>query len=83
MLSTIPAKSPKTALKSFCFPVTINRFKSEFEKDEKELTREKEELIKKIKKYKKEDIIPKKPKLTIWKRIKMILMHKILVNYKL
>lgn len=52
----------------------INWLKSEFEKDEKELTREKEELIKKIKKYKKEDIIPKKPKLTIWKRIKMILM---------
>jgi hypothetical protein len=47
--------------------------KNEFEKDEKELNREKEELIKKIKKYKKEDILPKKNKLTIWQRIKMIL----------
>jgi len=51
----------------------INWLKNEFEKDEKELNREKEELIKKIKKYKKEDILPKKNKLTIWQRIKMIL----------
>ena len=44
-------------------------------KDEIQTNREKLELIKEIKKYKKEDILPQKPKkLTIWQRIKKVLM---------
>ena len=44
-------------------------------KDQTELNREKLNLISEIKKYKKEDILPPKPKkLTIWQRIKKVLM---------
>lgn len=44
-------------------------------KDETQTNLEKLELIKEIKKYKKEDILPQKPKkLTIWQRIKKVLM---------
>lgn len=44
-------------------------------KDEIQINREKLEFIKEIKKYKKEDILPQKPKkLTIWQRIKKVLM---------
>lgn len=44
-------------------------------KDEIQTNREKLEFIKEIKKYKKEDILPQKPKkLTIWQRIKKVLM---------
>jgi hypothetical protein len=44
-------------------------------KDRLELDREKLDLIKNIKQLKKENILPKKPeKLTLWNRIKKVLM---------
>jgi len=47
----------------------------EIEKDNKELQLEKLKLINEIKKYKKDEILPPKPKkLTIWQRIKKVLM---------
>ena len=53
----------------------INWFESEIEKDKNELDREKQELIDRITKLKKEDILPKKPKkLTLWQRIIKVLM---------
>jgi hypothetical protein len=43
---------------------------NEIIKDKISLNQDKEEFIKNIKKYKKEDILPEKPKkLTIWQRI--------------
>jgi hypothetical protein len=48
---------------------------NEIQKDEEQTNIEKLELIKEIKKLKKEDILPQKPKkLTIWQRIKKVLM---------
>ena len=48
---------------------------SEIKKDENQTNLQKLETIKEIKKYKKEDILPQKPKkLTIWERIKKVLM---------
>lgn len=47
----------------------------EMNKDKIELEKEKNDLINKIKKIKKEDLLPKKPeKLSLWKRLKMMLM---------
>ncbi len=51
---------------------------SQINKDKSELEREKSDLIRKIKQIKKEDIFSKKielpKKLTIWQRIKKVLM---------
>jgi hypothetical protein len=48
---------------------------NEIKKDEERTNLEKLNLIKEIKKIKKEDILPQKPKkLTIWERIKKVLM---------
>jgi hypothetical protein len=46
---------------------------NEKNKDFVELERQKTDLIKQIKKTKKEDILPKKIKLTLWQRIKRVL----------
>lgn len=47
----------------------------EMNKDKIELEKEKNDLINKIKKIKKEDLLPKKPeKLSLWRRLKMMLM---------
>jgi hypothetical protein len=44
-------------------------------KDEVKLIKEKNDFINEIKKFNKEDIVPKKPKkLTLWQRIKKVLM---------
>ena len=44
-------------------------------KDKKELDIEKQNLINQLKKLKKEDLLPEKPKeLTLWRRIKKVLM---------
>lgn len=44
-------------------------------KDQIELRKEKNDLINQIKKMKKEDLLPQKPKkLTLWERIKKVLM---------
>lgn len=53
----------------------IDWLKSEIEKDKNDLDIEKHNLIAEIKKLKKEDILPKKPeKLSVWGKIKKILM---------
>jgi hypothetical protein len=54
-----------------------NWYDSEIEKDNVILEKEKLEFIEEIKKMKKEDILPKNPekeKLTLWKRIKKVLL---------
>lgn len=54
---------------------TLNWFHKEVEKDKIELDKEKQDLIERIKKLKKEDILPQKPKkLTIWQRIIKVIM---------
>lgn len=52
----------------------INWLEKEKLKDSLDLNKEKEKLINEILKNKKEDIIPKPKKLTIWQRIKKVLM---------
>jgi hypothetical protein len=47
---------------------------SEKAKDEKELQREKDVLIRKIKKLKKEDLFPQPKKLTLWQKIKILIL---------
>lgn len=52
----------------------IDWLKSEIEKDKIQLEFEKKRLIDSLKESKKEDIIIPKEKLTLWKRIKKVLM---------
>jgi len=53
----------------------IDWLKNEIEKDSQDLNFEKNNFINKIKELKKEDILPKKPKkLTLWEKLKKILM---------
>ncbi len=54
----------------------LNWFSSEKLKDQKELNRGKERIINQIKGMKKEDLFPKPVKLSLWKRIKIILLGK-------
>lgn len=49
----------------------MNWLKNEIKKDDQELNREKLNFINEIKNHKKEEILPKKTKLTLWQRIKM------------
>jgi hypothetical protein len=54
-----------------------NWYESEIEKDNVDLETEKLSFIDEIKKMKKEDILPKNPeneKLSLWKRIKKVLL---------
>ena len=53
----------------------IEWLNKEKQRDDLELEQQKKMLIENIKKHKKEDILPQKPKkLTIWQRIKKVLM---------
>jgi len=53
----------------------LERFQKQIEKDKLILERKKNMFIEEIKKNKKEDLIPKKPtKLTLWQKIKKVLM---------
>lgn len=54
----------------------LNWVQSEKNKDLKELEQEKLNFIKTIKKFNKEDLFkkPEKPKMTLWKKIKLILL---------
>lgn len=52
----------------------LNWFNSEKLKDQRELDREKEKIINQIKGINKEDLFPKPVKLSLWKRIKIILL---------
>ena len=54
----------------------LNWFNSEKLKDQRELDREKEKIVKQIKGIKKDDLFPKPVKLSLWKRIKIILLGK-------
>jgi hypothetical protein len=45
-------------------------------KDQRELDRNKEKIANEIKKITKEDLFPKPKKLTIWQKIKVILLGK-------
>jgi hypothetical protein len=51
----------------------IQWLQNELKKDEESLNREKLGLINEIKKFNKEDLIPKPKKITLWERIKTIL----------
>ena len=52
----------------------LDWLKSEIEKDKFELEREKKDLIKSIKSINKEEIIQPKIKLTLWQKIKKVLL---------
>jgi hypothetical protein len=53
----------------------IDWYLNEIEKDKKDLELQKESFIENIKKFNKEDLLPKKPqKLTIWQKIRKSLM---------
>ena len=52
----------------------VNWFNSEKLKDKKELDKGKEKIIKEIKGLNKDDFFPKPKKLSIWKKIKIILL---------
>jgi hypothetical protein len=54
----------------------LNWFNSEKLKDQRELDREKEKMVKQLKGIKKDDLFPKPVKLSLWKRIKIILLGK-------
>lgn len=54
----------------------LNWIQSERTKDLKELEAQKRDVIKDLKKFKKEELFqkPEKPKMTLWKKIKLILL---------
>ena len=52
----------------------MNWFNSEKLKDQRELDKEKEKIIKQIKGIKKDELFPKPIKLSLWKKIKIILL---------
>ena len=53
----------------------IDWLKNEVEKDRLELEKDKMDLIKSIRNTNKQEIIPPKEKLTLWKKIKKVLMN--------
>jgi hypothetical protein len=54
----------------------LNWFNSEKLKDQRELNRQKEKIVREIKGLKKDELFPKPVKLSLWKRIKIILLGK-------
>lgn len=52
----------------------VDWLKSEIEKDKASLEIEKKRIIESLKEFKKEDIIKPEEKLTLWKRIKKVMM---------
>ena len=52
----------------------IDWLKNEIEKDRYELNKEKQRIIESLKDFRKEDIAKPKEKLTLWKKIKKVLM---------
>jgi len=52
----------------------VNWFNSEKLKDQRELDNNKKKLISDIKKLKKEELFPKPIKLSLWQKIKIILL---------
>lgn len=54
--------------------LAIDWLKSEYEKDKTSLEIEKKRMIESLKQFKKEDLIKPEEKLTLWKRIKKVMM---------
>jgi hypothetical protein len=54
----------------------VNWFNSEKLKDQVELDREKEKIIKQLKGIKKDELFPKPIKLSLWKKLQIILWGK-------
>jgi hypothetical protein len=54
----------------------LNWFNSEKLKDKRELDRQKEKIVREIKGLKKDELFPKPVKLSLWKKIKIILLGK-------
>jgi len=52
----------------------LNWLTSEKNKDDRELEREKKLFIQQIKKIKKDDLFPKQKKLTLWQKIKILIL---------
>ncbi len=52
----------------------LNWLTSEKNKDQRELEREKKLFIQQIKKIKKDDLFPKPKKLTLWQKIKILIL---------
>ena len=52
----------------------LNWFNSEKLKDQRELDKDKEKIIKQIKGIRKDELFPKPIKLSLWKKIKIILL---------
>lgn len=52
----------------------IDWLKNEIEKDRSELNKEKQRIIESLKDFRKEDIVKPKEKLTLWKKIRKVLM---------
>ena len=52
----------------------LNWLTSEKLKDQRELDREKEKIIKQIKVIEKENLFPKPVKLSLWKKIKILIL---------
>ncbi len=52
----------------------LNWLTSERNKDQRELEREKNIFIEQIKKIKKDDLFPKPKKLTLWQKIKILIL---------
>jgi hypothetical protein len=52
----------------------LNWFNSEKLKDQRELDREKQKLVKEFRDMNKEDLFPKPKKISIWKKIRIILL---------
>jgi hypothetical protein len=54
----------------------LNWFNSEKLKDQRELNRQKEKIVREIKGLKKDELFPKPVKLSLWKKIKIIPLGK-------
>jgi protein tyrosine/serine phosphatase len=52
----------------------IEWLKNEVLMDQQQLDREKTQFIQQIKNFKREELLPKKEKLTLWKRLKKVIM---------
>jgi hypothetical protein len=63
-----------TLKKTFETTDHLNWLKSEQQKDQRELELEKQKLLKEIKNLNKTDLFPKKPKITLWQRLKIALI---------
>jgi len=52
----------------------LDWLKSEQQKDSKEIDAYKQKILKDLKSFKKEELVPKPKKITLWQRIKILLL---------